>query len=218
MKKTLALILAGLTLTAMLAACGGESEDTTAASTTETPATTTTKAPDTTTTAATTTGKTPDTDPEVTTTEGNGDINTPEVNQNLTWYDNNGDQGTFYVITDGENGAVNVSYTMETAAEAEATNGYPGWSWVNMAADVSEAYDGQTKFVMKIKGEAGDVLWIKPFDDQAFEQTITLDGSEQTITFNIGSAQPANLKIIIFGGGAKPDTSGEFTIVSAYFE
>ncbi|MBQ8383082.1 MAG: hypothetical protein IJX47_07765 [Clostridia bacterium] len=262
MKKTLSLILAGLMLTAVLAACGGETTVTTSAdTTTDTPVTTTKASVTTTMTPVTTTGavggvtttedptggNVPETDgntpettddgsntptPEVTTnaggseetpevTTGNEGVENPDVPEQtaLVWYDNNGDQGTYYEITVNADGATEVSYTKETYDDALAQYGYAGYSWVNMAADISEVYTDQATFVIRVQGEAGKTLLIKPFDNQSFEQTVNLDGSVQTFTFTLNNV-PADAarSIIIFGDGGAVDTSGEFTILDAYFE
>ena len=245
MKKTLSLILAGMMLSAVLAACGGESEDaTTPANTTPEAPVTTTKAPVTTT--ASIDGVTTTDDPAATKEPENGD-NTPETTDApnttpdpdattnlpdepetpdvpdtpektvLEWYDNNEGLGKqYYDITVNADGSVHVAYTKQTAAEAESSWGY---SWANMAADISEAYTDQTKLVLKVQGTAGKTILVKPFDSQTFEQTVTFDGSEQTVTITLNNV-PADAarSIIIFGEGGAVDTSGEFTILDAYFE
>ncbi|MBQ8287543.1 MAG: hypothetical protein IJX76_02085 [Clostridia bacterium] len=260
MKKTLYLIFAGLMLTAVLAACGGEATTTLKNNTTDggsvdsTVSTTTTKAPVTTTGAVegvTTTAdpdgsKVPETDgntpettdggndtpipggttnlpdepetPEVTTTE-KVEPETPEVPEKtaLTWYDNNEGLGKqYYDITVNADGSVHVAYTKQTAAEAESSWGY---SWANMAADVSEVYTDQTKLVLKVQGTAGKTILVKPFDNQTFEKTVTFDGSVQTVTITLNNVPgDAPRSIIIFGDGGAVDTSGSFTILDAYFE
>ena len=234
-------------LSAVLAACGGESEDaTTPANTTPEAPATTTKAPVTTTAsidgvtttddpAATKEPETGDEAPVVTdapdttpdpdaTTNLPDEPETPDVPDTpektvLEWYDNNGDQGVFYEISVNADGTTKVAYTKETYDDALANYGYAGYSWVNMAADISEAYTNQTKLVMKVQGVAGKTVLIKPFDSQSFEKTVTFDGSEQTVTFTLNNVSAtASRVIIIFGDGGAVDTSGEFTILDAYFE
>lgn len=206
MKKVLIALLT-LTLAMTAVACGSDDAD--AANTTENTAATT-AAPAT--TAAQTTAATTE-EPEV-------DTPAPEIEFTvypLAWADNNGDT-TYYEITANDDGSTHVVYTMETYDDAFAHYGYGGFSWVNMAADVSEYYNGQTKFIMKVKGLAGDNLLIKPFDDQALEQTITFDGSEQVVEFDLtGVSDPASTYIILFGAGGVCDASGEFDIISAGF-
>lgn len=208
MKKVLIALLT-LTLTVSAVACGSDDAEDNAANTTE--AAVTTAAP------ATTAAQTdaPETEaPE-------DDTPAPEIEFTvypLSWVDNNGEAMTYYEITANDDGSTHVVYTMETYADALANYGYAGYSWVNMAADVSEFYNGQTKFVMKIKGLAGDTVLIKPFDDQNLEQTITFDGSEQVIEFDLtGVSDPASTYIILFGAAGACDASGEFDIISAGF-
>lgn len=196
-----------------------------------------------TTSGAQTTGEAPETTPATTdgeaapstpaTTEGEGETTTkpetsesqavpstpetPDVASVTGWVDNNGDDVS-YEITVNADGTVKVSYTKEDYASAEAKYGYAGFSWVNMKADISESYTGQSKLVMKIKGESGKSLLIKPFDDQAFEKTMNFDGSEQEITIELNNVKAdANKVIILFGDGGATDTTGEFTIIEAYF-
>ncbi len=235
MKKALSLILAGMILSAVLVACGGENEDAT------TPANTTPEAPVTTTAAivgVTTTEdpngtKAPETDGNTPVVTDDGDTTpdpdattnlpdepeTPDVPEHtaLEWYDNNEGLGKqYYNITVNADGTVHVAYTKQTAEEAESSWGY---SWVNMAADISEAYTGQTKLVLKVQGTAGKTILVKPFDNQTFEQTVAFDGSEQTVTIALNNVPvDAARSIIIFGEGGAVDTSGEFTIIDAYFE
>ena len=205
MKKTLSMLLAGLMLASLLASCGGDDAATTTTGSTTTASTTTTA---TTTTAATTT------------TEKTEEPDAPKVYDNLEWYDNNGDQGTYYVITEGENGGVDVVYAMESYDDAAAHYGYEGWSWVNMAADISNEFnETHTTFVLVVQGTAGETILVKPLDCQPLEKTVTFDGSVQTITFDVTNVTGDNAPyIIIFGAGGKPDAAGEFTIYGAYFE
>lgn len=210
MKKVLIALLT-LTLAVTAVACGSDdAETTTAANTTDKVAVTT----------VATTTTTPENDAATTTTTPATETPAPEVEFTvypLAWADNNGDT-TYYEITANDDGSTHVVYTMETYDDAFANYGYGGFSWVNMAADVSEYYNGQTKFVMKVKGLAGDNLLIKPFDDQALEQTITFDGSEQVVEFDLtGVSDPASKYIILFGAGGVCDASGEFDIISAGF-
>ncbi len=167
----------------------------------------------------TTEGNTDPETPEVTTTEGNTDSETPEVPEKtvLTWYDNNEQLGKqYYDITVNADGSVHVAYTKQTAAEAESSWGY---SWANMAADISEVYTDQAFFVIKVQGTAGKTILVKPFDSQSYEKTLTFDGTEQTFTFELKNVPATAAKsIIIFGEGGAVDTSGEFTILDAYFE
>lgn len=224
MKKiALFLLISAMTLTA-LTACGDNGDTTTKGSTNSggatnsTPAQTTLRKRETTTTnsalrttPATSEDESPDT-PEPT--------GTPIDN----WLDNNQEDPyypggkTFYEITKNEDGSFTVDYTKEPASECEAHYGYAGTdSWANMKADISEIYTGQTKLVMKVKGESGRSLMIKPFDSTDYQQTLTFDGTDQEITLDLSNPPAdANKVIILFGDGGAADVTGTFTILEAY--
>lgn len=234
MKKIALLLLVSALSVMTLASCasdnGGTTTDgktstpaatTSGAQTTEEPATTTAEPATTTADPATTTAEPATTTTESATTTEQNEGNDPETAEKAfitVWEDNNGDD-VFYEITTNEDGTVTVDYTKEDYASAEARYGYAGASWVNMKADISEIYNGQTKLVLKIKGESGKSLLIKPFDDQYFEKTLDFDGNEQTIELDITEPyDDADLVIIFFGDGGATDVSGTFTIIEAYLE
>lgn len=218
MKKfALVLILCALTV-GTLASCGsgeGDTTTTTAATTTSTAATTTSVA---TTTSTAGTEK----EPDITSGNSESEPSTPDESGeteeigNLAWVDNN--DTVRYEITENEDGTLSVSFTKEPASESVGRYGYEGASWANMKADISEVYTGQSTFVITVKGTAGQTLLVKPFDDAAFQQSITFNGEEQTLEIDISSAgSDANMSIILFGCGGDPDVSGEFTILASGF-
>ncbi len=165
--------------------------------------------------------KAPETDAETpnVTTEApvTADTPTPDPEPEaalLKWEDNNGDQ-KYYEITENEDGTVSVAYTKQPLSECADT-----WnlSFVNMKADISGIYTGQTTFTIKVKGPAGEMILVKPFDDQQFEKEIVFTGEAQEVSFSLEQVPAgASMNIIIFGAGGTPDVSGEFTIISANF-
>lgn len=202
MKKLFVLMMAGLLTASLLTACGdSDSAETTTGATTT--ASTTTKRVA---TAA------PVIEPEP--------VVVPEKPADalpFNWVDNNGDT-VYYEITTQEDGSVKVNYTTESYADALANYGYAGYSWVNMAADVSESFTGQTELVLKLQGTAGETILIKPFDDGNLEETIIFDGTVQEIVMDVsGAVSPDSTYIIIFGSAGATDAVGEFTILDAYF-
>ncbi|MGM9637820.1 MAG: hypothetical protein ACI3YK_07555 [Eubacteriales bacterium] len=218
MKKiALVLILCALTIGTLVSCGSGEGDDTTTeATTTNTAATTTSEA-------ATTTTEGTEEEPDVTTGDTNSEPSAPASSDdpaeelgNLTWVDNN--DTLRYEITVNDDGSVSVSYTKEPASESMERYGYAGASWANMKADISEAYTGQSKLVMKVQGTAGQNLMIKPFDDAAYQQVLNFDGSEQEITIELNNvSDDAQMIIILFGNSGDPDVSGEFTILESGF-
>ncbi len=236
MKKIALFLLVSAMTIATLASCGSDSEGTTtAAKSSNTPvnssATTTSDKPATTTSSkpATTTNGTPDTTTASTpatttvstpaTTTGNDQPDTPAKASITGWADNNEEDGNvYYEITANSDGTVKVDYTKEDYDYAANRYGYAGFSWVNMKVDISDVYTGQSKLVLKIKGESGKSLLIKPFDDQAYEKTMNFDGTEQELTIDLNNVKAdANKVIIMFGDGGATDSTGTFTILEAYF-
>lgn len=219
-KLALVLILCALAV-GTLASCGSGDGDSTTASTTTSAATTTTAS--TTESDSTTTTAGTENNPDVTTGDPDTEPSTPPSSDdpdeelgNLTWEDNN--DTLRYEITVNDDGSVSVSYTKEPASESMERYGYEGASWANMKADISEAYTGQSKLVMKVQGTAGQNLMIKPFDDAAYQQVLNFDGSEQEITIDLNNvSDDAQMVIIMFGNSGDPDVSGEFTILESGF-
>lgn len=209
MKKFLILMMAGLMLAGLMTSCGNSDSAETTTDATTTIATTT---------IATTTKKVVTNAPVI----NPEPITTPEKPADavaFTWEDNNTAMGqVFYEITAQDDGSVKVNYTTESYADALANYGYAGYSWVNMAANVAEIFDGQTKLILKVQGTEGESILVKPFDDSNLQETVTFDGNVQEFVLDVsGAIDPASTYIIIFGAAGATDAAGEFTIVDAYF-
>lgn len=104
-----------------------------------------------------------------------------------------------YSFTPQVDDSVLVDYTKATGQE-----------WVYMISDFEEAIDGLNTLTLVVQGTSGESIMIKPNNDNALEQTITFDGSVQTITISADSFD----ELLIFAEPGTGDVSGSFTIVS----
>jgi len=116
---------------------------------------------------------------------------------NDLWVDND---GGIYTFIDNA-GVVTVDYT-KTA----------GQEWAFIKAVFAENLLNHDTIELVVQGTIGEQLLIKPNDNGAYEQTITFDGTQQTITFILGD-KPVN--ILIFVDPINGSLSGSFDIISA---
>jgi hypothetical protein len=118
-----------------------------------------------------------------------------EFSVNAGWTGNE-----IYTITES-NGAVNVAYT-RTAAQ----------NWEFIRVDYTEDLSEYNVLNMVFQGEIGQQVIVKPNDNGAYEKTITFDGTEQMVTFDL--PEPLT-KILIFVDPLNASTTGEFDILDA---
>ncbi|MBN2876325.1 MAG: hypothetical protein JXL85_01605 [Bacilli bacterium] len=110
------------------------------------------------------------------------------------------DSGT-YALTTNVDESVTVDYTKAAGQE-----------WVYMIADFSgEMVDGLNTMTIVIQGTSGESILLKPNNDGGLEQTITFDGTEQTIVISATSFS----SLLIFAEPGTASVSGSFTIISA---
>ena len=113
------------------------------------------------------------------------------------WVDNDGGIYTF-TPTDGKNV---VSYT-KTSEQA--------WAFIKNVFDMDLA--NHNTIDMVVKGTIGAQLIIKPNDKGAFEQTVTFDGTEQSLRFTLNEAP---MMVLIFVDPINGSLTGSFEIISA---
>jgi hypothetical protein len=110
------------------------------------------------------------------------------------------DPGT-YAFTPNADGSVQVDYTKATGQE---------WSFMSATFDQNALY-GQNTIIIKIQGTSGDSILVKPNNDSNLQQTITFDGTVQTITVTSDTLQ----SLLIFADPGNAPSTGTFTIMSA---
>lgn len=111
------------------------------------------------------------------------------------WIDND---GGVYTITE-DAGVTTVSWTGRTA----------NWAFLKNIFDENLA--NHNMITITVQGTAGQQLIIKPNDNNAYEQTITFDGTAQTFTFLVANPN----KVLIFVDPILAGTDGSFQILSA---
>jgi len=119
-----------------------------------------------------------------------------DVTLGNNWIDND---GGIYTFTNNA-GAITVDYTKTAGQE---------WAFIKYMFD--QNLSRHDTLTMVVSGTAGAHLIIKPNDNGAYEQNVTLTGSNQTLTFTLTDTLT---KILIF---VDPDgaLTGSFVIVSA---
>ncbi|MBU1020277.1 MAG: hypothetical protein KJ847_03615 [Firmicutes bacterium] len=120
-----------------------------------------------------------------------------DVDFTLGWVDNDGGIFTF-TPTDGKNV---VSYTRASDK-----------AWAFMKYTFEDNLANHNTITMVVKGENGKQMLIKPNDNSAFEQTVTFDGTEQTVVITM-TVTPMN--VLIFADPILNSLTGTFEIVSA---
>ncbi|MFA7106717.1 MAG: hypothetical protein WC154_05400 [Candidatus Izemoplasmatales bacterium] len=113
------------------------------------------------------------------------------------WIDND---GGIYTFTDNS-GVVTVDY-LKTA----------GQEWAFIKYEFDQDLDNHDVLTMVVNGTSGEQLIIKPNDNGTLEQTITFDGTNQTITFNLTETLT---HIIVFVDPINGELTGSFDIISA---
>ena len=113
------------------------------------------------------------------------------------WIDND---GGIYTFTDTA-GVITVDWTKVAGQE---------WAFIKYMID--ENLSNHDTLTMIVNGPAGVQLIIKPNNNSAYEQTITLDGTDQTVVFNITDTLTS---VIIFADPINGSLTGTFDIVSA---
>jgi len=113
------------------------------------------------------------------------------------WIDND---GGIYTFTDTA-GVINVEWTKTSGQE---------WAFIKYIID--ENLSNHDTLTMVINGPAGVQLIIKPNDNGAFEQTVNLDGTDQTVIFNVTDTLT---HILIFVDPMNGSLTGDFDIISA---
>lgn len=113
------------------------------------------------------------------------------------WIDND---GGIYTFTDTD-GVINVDWTKIAGQE---------WAFIKYIID--ENLSNHDTLTMVINGPAGIELLIKPNDNGALEQTVTLDGTDQTFVFELTETLT---HILIFVDPINGTLTGSFDIVSA---
>ncbi len=114
---------------------------------------------------------------------------------NEGWIDNSGDD--LYTFTK-EAGIVTINY--------ERTNAQV-WEFIKL--EFTEDLSSYNVLEMIVKGEAGKQIIIKPNDDGAYEKTITFDGTNQTVTFELDNVLE---RILIFVDPLEGSLTGSFEI------
>ena len=120
-----------------------------------------------------------------------------EVDVNKNWVDNDGGIYTFTEI----DGKVIVEFDKGDGQE-----------WAFIKTEFEDDLSNHNAIVMKVKGEAGLQLLIKPNDQGAFEKTIDLTGEEQEVTLKLTEAPRF---ILIFVDPIQGAKTGSFEIISA---
>jgi len=112
------------------------------------------------------------------------------------WVDNGGDMYSFATV-EGKNV---VTYNKVDGP------------WNNIKYTFVDNLANHNTLTFVVKGTAGKTITIKPNDVQAYERTITFDGTEQTVVFTLPVA-PTH--VIIFAELAVGTAAGSFEIISA---
>ncbi|MFA7076395.1 MAG: hypothetical protein WC152_06990 [Candidatus Izemoplasmatales bacterium] len=124
--------------------------------------------------------------------------NTTQVN---FLYDFNENDADTYELTTLADGSVQVDYTKGVGQE-----------WVFMKAEFDPVIvDGKNTLTLVISGTSGKTIMLKPNDDGTMEQTITFDGTEQTVIISAD----AFTKLLIFAEAETASVNGTFIIHSA---
>ncbi|MCF7924014.1 MAG: hypothetical protein K9L64_02760, partial [Candidatus Izimaplasma sp.] len=113
------------------------------------------------------------------------------------WIDND---GGIYTFTDTD-GVITVDWSKETGEE-----------WAFIKYEIDENLSNHDTLTMIVNGPIGAQLIIKPNDNSAFEQTVTFDGTDQTLVFNLTETLTHILMFVDPTNGA---LTGSFDIVSA---
>ncbi|MCF7932246.1 MAG: hypothetical protein K9K93_03670 [Acholeplasmataceae bacterium] len=108
-----------------------------------------------------------------------------------------------YTMTEQADGSVDVEYNKVANA------------WSNIVLAIPEAYQGYNKLEVVIQGTAGQNFIVKPNDNGALEQNITLEDSEP-LTLNFSNDGFTN--IVLFAAPGVDDASGTFKIVSVFVD
>jgi hypothetical protein len=107
------------------------------------------------------------------------------------------DPGT-YAFTTNADGSVTVDYTKASGQE---------WSFMTTTFDQNALY-GQNTIMLSIQGTSGDSILIKPNNDNNLQQTLTFDGTVQTVTITSDTLQ----SLLIFADPGNAPSTGTFTI------
>lgn len=134
------------------------------------------------------------------------EITATDTKADAGWYDN-GDGA--YTITPNSDGSYKVAYD----------KGSFGWAFLATYVKGTALKD-MTSLTVKVKGESGLRLLVKPYDK--LDCWIDLDGTEQTQTFDISGITGVDysakeLAINVFLAPDTNDITGEFTIYSIEF-
>lgn len=124
------------------------------------------------------------------------------VSVNQDWFGL--DEGV-YTPTENTDGTVDVAYVKDETQ---------GWSVLKL--EIPEAYQMLNKLTMTLEGTAGQKFIVKPNDEAALEQNITLDDSG---TIDLTFENPDGFtNIILFAMPNVGDVEGTFTIASAMLD
>jgi hypothetical protein len=115
---------------------------------------------------------------------------------NMGWTDGDG----AYTVTEQSDGSVDVEYDKA-----------PGQEWNNMQLVIPEAYQGYNKLQVVIQGTDGQNFIIKPNDDAALEQDITLQHDQPYV---LDFTNDGFTNIFLFAMPNVSGVTGTFTIVS----
>ncbi len=134
------------------------------------------------------------------------EITATDTKADAGWYDH-GDGA--YTITPNSDGSYKVAYD----------KGSFGWAFLETYVKGAALKD-MTSLTVKVKGESGLRLLVKPYDKK--DCWIDLDGTEQTQTFDISGITGVDysakeLPINVFLAPDTNDITGEFTIYSVEF-
>lgn len=112
--------------------------------------------------------------------------------------------------TEVDTGTYTFTTTVNETTQVDYTKAV-GQGWALMRNDFTAEAEGYNTMTLTVKGTAGKSILVKPNDNGALEQTITFDGTEQTVVITADSFT----NIIVFAEAGSEDVSGSFEIIEA---